>query len=156
MKEASRPDRADSVRTIQVLLTIVAFEFFGPIVRDYSPSHALNPEWVGHARLHLVWLLAFMFFSGVANLWLIWWRRPFEVRNLWLSALWQSCNLGGFWVAYALVDEYGGVVTVPGEHVHIFGWDENVFVFMILSLIMAVTLVLLARGGRDVPVHATR
>jgi hypothetical protein len=85
--------------------------------------------------LHLVWLLGFMFFSGVVNLWLIWGRRPVEARNLWIAAAWQSCNLGGFWVAYALVDAYGGVVTVPGEHVHILGWDENVFVFMILSII---------------------
>ena len=32
-------------------------------------------KWVGHARVHLVWLLGFMFFSGVANVYLIWFRR---------------------------------------------------------------------------------
>jgi hypothetical protein len=143
-------------RIVQVLLTIVALEFFGPIVRDSGPSHVLNPTWVGHARVHLVWLLGFLFFSGLANLWLIWWRRPFETRNLRLSALWQCCNLGGFWVAYALVDVYGGLITVPGDHVHVFGWDENVFVFMILSIVMAAALGLLALGGRGTPAHATR
>lgn len=147
------PDR--SVRTVQILLTIVAFEFFGPIVRDYGPSHAMNPDWPGHARLHLVWLLGFMGFSGVANLWLVWGRRPFDVRNLRLSALWQCCNLGGFWVSYALAGAYGGVITVPGEHVHVLGWDENVLVFTILTLVMAVALGLLARGGLRVPAHAT-
>lgn len=141
------------VRTVQVLLTIVAFEFFGPIVRDYGPSHALNPTWVGHARLHLVWLLGFMFFSGLANLWLIWWRRPFDVRNLWLSAAWQGCNLGGFWVAVALADAYGGVVTLPETHVHLFGWDENVVVFTILSAIMVVACALLARVGLPRAAH---
>jgi hypothetical protein len=136
------------VRTVQVLLTITAFEFFGPVVRDYSPSHALNPAWVGHARLHLVWLLGFMLFSGVVNLWLIWGRRPVERRDLRLSAAWQCCNLGGFWVSYALADAYGGLVTVPGEHIDVLGWDENVFVFMILSIVMAAALALLALGGR--------
>ena len=76
--------------------------------------------------LHLVWLLGFMLLSGLANLYLVWFRRPFDVRNLWLSAGWQCCNLGGFWIAVLLAPVYGGLVTVPGEHVHIFGWDENV------------------------------
>ena len=140
------------IRTVQVLLTIVAFEFFGPIVRDYGPSHAFNPDWVGHARLHLVWLLGFMFFSGLANLWLVWLRRPFDVRNLWLSVLWQSCNLGGFWVSCALAGAYGGAITMPDTHVHVFGWDENVFVFTILTAMMIAASALLARVGS----HAAR
>jgi hypothetical protein len=138
-------DNARAVRRVQILLTIVALEFFGPIVRDFSPSHALNPAWTGHARVHLVWLLGFMLLSGVANLYLVWWRRPFDVGNLWLSVGWQCCNLGGFWIAYALVDVYGGLITVPCEHVHIFGWDENVFAFAVLSSVMAVAVALLRR-----------
>jgi len=135
-----------SIRAVQILLTIVALEFFGPIVRDYGPSHVFNPTWVGHARLHLVWLLGFMFFSGLANLWLVWFRRPFDVQNLWLSIVWQSCNLGGFWVACSLVDSYGGLITLPETHVHILGWDENVFVFTVLSAMMVAAATLLARA----------
>jgi hypothetical protein len=114
-------ERDRAVRTVQILLTIVALEFFGPIVRDFSPSHAFNPQWAGHARVHLVWLLGFMLLSGVANLYLIWWRRPFEIRNLWLSVAWQCCNLGGFWIAYLLVE------------------------FTVLSLVLAVAVALLRR-----------
>ena len=145
--------RAKPIAIAQILLTVTALEFFGPIIRDFSPSHAMNPDWVGHARVHLVWLLGFMFFSGLANLYLVWWRRPFDIGNLWLSAAWQCCNLGGFWVAYALLPLYGGLITVPGVHVHIFGWDENVFVFMVLSLVMVGTLALLAGAGRREDVH---
>jgi hypothetical protein len=124
------------VRTAQVLLTLTAFEFFGPIVRDINATHALNPEWVGHARLHLIWLLAFMGLSGVVNLYLIWFRRPFDVRNLWLSVAWQACNLGGFWISVVLAPAYGGAVTIPDTHVYIFGFDENVVVFTILSVLL--------------------
>lgn len=143
--------RSGRIRAVQILLTVTAFEFFGPIVRDYSPSHAFNPDWVGHARLHLVWALAFMGLSGLANLWLVWWRSPFAVGNLWLSVLWQCCNLGGFWVSYALVDAYGGVVTMPDTHVHVFGIDENVFAFSVLSIVLAVAVMLLAgvSGAED-------
>jgi hypothetical protein len=150
------PQRPGRVLAVQILLTVTAFEFFGPIVRDYSASHAFNPDWVGHARLHLVWALAFMGLSGLANLWLVWWRRPFSVGNLWLSVLWQSCNLGGFWVSYALVDAYGGVVTMPDTHVHVFGVDENVFVFAVLSVVMIVAVALLARVPPSAGGHAAR
>lgn len=124
-------------RVIQIALTLTALEFFGPILRDFSPTHAMNESWVGHARVHLVWLLGFMGFSGVANLYFIWWRRPFDMQNLRLSALWQSCNLGGFWVAYLLLPIYGGSMTIPGVHTHVFGIDENVFAFAVLSIAMA-------------------
>jgi len=144
------------LRTARVLLTITALEFFGPIVRDSGSSHVLNPAWVGHARVHLVWLLGFMFLSGMANLWLIWVRRPLERRTLWLSVAWQSCNLGGFWIAYALVDAYEGLITVPGEHVHVLGWDENVLVFAVLSVVMAGAVALLALDAREEGRHATR
>jgi hypothetical protein len=124
------------IRALQVALSVTALEFFGPILRDFGASHAQNPSWVGHARVHLVWLLGFMFLSGLANLYLIWGRRPFELGNLRLSALWQSCNLGGFWLAYWLAPVYEGAITVPGIHTQVFGIDENVFVFSVLSVLM--------------------
>ena len=124
------------IRLAQILLTLTALEFFGPILRDINATHALNPSWVGHARLHLIWLLGFMGLSGAVNLYLIWLRRPFEVRNLWLSAAWQACNLGGFWLAVVLAPAYGGAVTMPETHVYIFGLDENVVAFAILSALL--------------------
>jgi hypothetical protein len=148
--------RSLAVRIVRVLLTVTAFEFFGPIARDLNATHALNPSWVGHARLHLVWLLGFMFLSGLVNVYLVWFRRPFDVRNLWLSAAWQCCNLGGFWIAALMAPRYGGVITIPGEHVHILGWDENVFVFGVLSMLMASAVVLLRFGGATGGAHATR
>lgn len=147
-------NRPRAVTVVQTLLTLTGFEFFGPIVRDFNATHVLHPAWVGHARLHLVWLLGFMLLSGIANLYLVWFRRPFDVRNLWLSAGWQCCNLGGFWIAALLAPAYGGLVTVPGEHVHIFGWDENVLVFAVLSAMMATALGILRFGVEREAPHA--
>jgi len=137
---------ASKILAVKIALTLTALEFFGPILRDFHPSHALNPDWVGHARVHLVWLLGFMGLSGLANLYLVWLRRPFEVRNLWLSAAWQSCNLGGFWIAYLLLPVYDGQITVPGIHTEILGFDENVFVFSVLSVVMLGVLATLRFG----------
>jgi hypothetical protein len=132
---------------VRILLTVVALEFFGPVFRDFSASHAFNPAWVGHARVHLVWLLGFMAFSGVANVYLIWFRRPEDPRDLWLSVAWQSCNLGGFWLAYLLAPVYQGEMTMPGFHVHILGIDENVFAFSVLSVLLVIAAALLARAS---------
>lgn len=137
MSNSDKTTGSGNTLLVQILLTVCALEFFGPIVRDYGPSHAFNPDWDGHARVHLVWLLGFMGLSGLANLYLIWVRKIGErIDNLRLSAAWQTCNLGGFWVAYFLEDHYHGAITVPGVHVHIFGYDENVVVFALLSAVM--------------------
>jgi len=138
----------------KVLLTITAFEFFGPILRDSGSSHVLNPSWPGHARVHLVWLLGFMFFSGLMNLYLLWLRRPRDVRDVWLSVAWQACNLGGFWVAYVLAPLYDGKITMPDTHVHVFGIDENVFVFAILSIVLSAAVALLLRATPPRARHA--
>jgi hypothetical protein len=135
----------DRYFTVRILLTIVAFEFFGPSVRDFNATHAFNPEWVGHARFHLIWQLAFMAFSGVANLYLIWSRRPGDLRQLWLSVWWQGFNIGAFWVACLLVPVYGGAITLPDTHFYIFGIDENVVVFAVLSAVLLAAAVKLRR-----------
>ena len=144
-------DRDTAYRTVQILLTITAFEFFGPIVRDFNASHAWNPAWDPHARLHLVWQLATMGMSGLANLYLIWLRQPRDVGNLWLSVVWQATTIGGFWAACMLTPVYGGRITMPNIHMYIFGIDENLVVFTILSIVLAAAVVLLARMPRLTP-----
>ncbi len=141
-------NRDKAYRAVQILLTITAFEFFGPIVRDFNASHAWNPDWDPHARFHLVWQLATMGMSGVANVWLIWFRRPFDVSNLWLSVFWQITTIGGFWVSCLLMPVYAGRVTMPNVHMYIFGIDENIVVFTILGAFLIGAIALLARTPR--------
>jgi hypothetical protein len=145
---------ARALAAAKVLLTITAIEFFGPILRDSGAGHLFNPSWPGHARVHLVWLLGFMFFSGVMNLYLLWLRRPRDVRDVWLSVAWQACNLGGFWVAYVLAPLYDGKITMPDTHVHILGIDENVFAFAILSIVLAAAVAMLLRATPPRARHA--
>ena len=137
---------------LRIALTITALEFFGPAVRDTGASHLLHPDWVGHARIHLAWLLGFMVLSGLANLYFIWGRRP-VMESLRLSALWQSCNLGGFWIAVFFDPFYDGEITVPGVHTHIFGYDENVFAFTVFTVIMGGVWLAL-RGAGEGEAHA--
>jgi len=133
---------------VRVLLTLCAIEFFGPWVRDFSDSHVFNPTWVGHARLHMMWLLGYFLFSGLAVLWLVWGPRPQRLLHLQTACLWLAANFLGFWGAVATTGVYGGLVVVPGIHVFILGIEENVFVFGILSLLFLVAVAVLHRVVR--------
>jgi hypothetical protein len=130
-----------NIRVVQILLSVTALEFFGPAIRDTGHSHLLNTEWVGHARVHLVWLLGFMVCSGVANLYFIWRKKSPKLPDLHLSFIWQGCNLVGFWIAIVLVRSYGGAIVDLRYHMRIFGIDENVFGFSVLTTIYVVAFV---------------
>lgn len=130
-------------RVAQVLLTIGVFEFFGPIVRDTSDTHLLNPSWVGHARFHLAWALVFMGLSGLCNLYLIWFRRPHRLSSLYISWAWQACNIFGFWGAAVLEKAYDGSIIDPEFHFTVLGLNENVFAFVALTVVLVVNLAFL-------------
>ncbi|MEM6263914.1 MAG: hypothetical protein AAGI38_15475 [Bacteroidota bacterium] len=123
-------------RITQILLTIGCLEFFGPMVKDTGVSHLMNEHWVGHARIHLAWLLGFMFFSGLANLYFIWFRKPQTKDNLFIAAVWQAMHIIGFWAAVVLAPFYNGQLVDPHHHIHIMGIEENTFVFGILSIVL--------------------
>ncbi len=127
-------------RTVQILLTLGCFEFFGPIFKDTGTSHLLNPEWVGHARIHLAWLLGFMFFSGLANLYFIWFKKPQTKENLTISVIWQVTHLLGFWFAVIFAPMYSGQLVDHQYHTFIFGIEENAFVFGVLSIILLIAI----------------
>lgn len=121
--------------TVRLLLTVCVMEFFGPWGRDFSESHLFNPDWVGHARLHMMWLLGFFLFSGIGTTYLIWFVRPLRLAHLYAALMWLGANFLGFWLAVALVPVYSGLIIVPGLHVKILGIEENVLVFGVLSIV---------------------
>ena len=140
-----------SFRVAQVLLTLGVFEFFGPILRDASATHLWNPAWVGHARFHLAWALVFMALSGLSNLYLIWGKHSLGTKGLYVAWLWQACNVFGFWGAVALEPRYGGAIVDPEFHVKILGLNENLFVFVVLGVLLAGTLVYMKTRVEPLP-----
>ena len=131
--------------TTQVLLTIGALEFFGPILRDTNASHLLNPEWVGHARFHLMWCLALWLCLGVFNLQLIWRRRPFDPSNLYLALWLQGFNVLAFWGAAALWPLYTAQVFDSKIHVGVLNVNENIIAFSFFSLLWLASFFTLRR-----------
>ena len=132
--------KAKGLTLVRVLMTVCVMEFFGPIGRDFSPSHLFNPDWVGHARLHMMWLLGFFLFSGIGTTYLIWFARPLRLAHLYAAFMWLGANFLGFWLAVAMSPIYEGLIVVPEHHMHIVGIEENVFAFGVFSLIYLTAL----------------
>ncbi len=135
--------RVKGLTLVRVLMTVCVMEFFGPWGRDYSESHLFHPDWVGHARLHMMWLLGFFLFSGLGTVYLIWFARPVRLIHLYTAFMWLGANFLGFWLAIVMVPAYDGLIVVPGTHYDIMGVDENVFGFSILSMIYLTALAVL-------------
>lgn len=139
------PEQLQKMRIARVVLTLIAVVLFmGPLIRDSNPSHLTNVTWPGHARLHFMWAISFMFFSGIANLYYLWIGRPLELATLYLCGTWQACSLlGGFWFAVVTADLYGGTIRDPQYHAMILGINENVFIFGTLALMLVGVLLFL-------------
>ena len=148
-------DDTNGLRTIRILLTTMALEYFGPAIRDSGTSHALNPDWVGHARLHVVWFIVLLVLSGALNLYLVWGPKSSR-RDLVLALLMQGCVFAGFVIAATTASLYGGVITLPATHTKVLGVDENVLFFSVMSVVWVSAAVLLGRAHRtDEPAQPT-
>lgn len=153
MERKTPVNRFDGVRA---LLTVGSFEFFGPALRDMGPSHATNPDWVGHARLHMVWTIVLMVALGILDLALVFRGRGTsrEEGNLRLAGALQLANLAAFWTAWLTAPLYGGAIVIE-QHSQVLGINENTLVFILLSGVFGVSASLfVSRSRKDAAVLA--
>lgn len=128
-----------------VTLGIVFYAVVVPIF-ELNDSHVFNPGWEAHARLHEVWQLATNCAIGAFSFWLVWFR-----SNLRLSSLLTFFVTGGFLLAYALRDSYGGsMVLSDGSEKLILGINLGLFAYT-----LAIILALLALYPQRSPSSAT-
>jgi hypothetical protein len=95
-----------------ITISIILYGFVPPFV-DFNKTHATNPNWVGHARFHVVWQVFITFCIALIALYLLWFS---EIENdlrknlvLWLSL----SVLGSFFLNIALKNLYGGTLADP-------------------------------------------
>jgi hypothetical protein len=130
--------------TARLLVTfgILLYAFAVPVL-EVNATHLLNPYWVAHARLHEAWQLATNTSIGLLSLWLAWRRN--EIR---IPAFLTFTVAGGFLVAYALRDAYGGSMRhTDGSELTALGFNVGVIGFGVAVALAAIALVL-ARNSR--------
>jgi len=138
------------LKVARILVTIPAvFLVVGPPVADLNESHLLNPQWIGHARLHTAWLISTNALVCLVALLILWRRKASPiVDSVRLGAGLVACVLGGFFVATATQSLYGGSLSDPGVAVGIAGFDANLVVFSLLLGMVGVAALLVRRAAR--------
>ena len=136
-------------RTLQLALKIgvsalTAFYGFVPAFADLNETHLFNPLWSAHARFHGAWFLAFTAGVALISLYLIW-RRDDVLVPIFIGLVFAV----GFWIATVFGPAYGGALVDPNGHVQtIAGFEANMFLFSIVSMLLIAALGLAAWIGR--------
>ena len=123
---------------------IAIFYGFVPAFADLNETHLFNPLWSEHARFHGAWFLAFAAGVALISLYLIW-RRDDVLVPIFIGLVFAV----GFWIATVFGPAYGGALVDPNGHVQtIAGFEANMFLFSIVSMLLIAALGLAAWIGR--------
>lgn len=103
---------------------------------EINDTHVFNPDWTPHVRIHEVWQLITNSALGVLCLWIMWAR-----QQVILAAGLSMLVIGGFLIAFALQDSYGGSMkyldgsekTVLGINIGLFGFGIA-FALLLISI----------------------
>ena len=95
---------------ILMTVAILQFTIIPPIV-DLNRSHAANPDWLPHARFHVVVQVLTTSGFGLACLWLLWSERAEQELAVCIATMLASVALGSFFLGALTVRSYGGAVN---------------------------------------------
>ena len=133
-------------------LMIVAALVYGPLpsaIDIFDPYHLTSPEWNGHARLHLLWLISICGYTGLTAAWLAFKATPERPEPLRTATLLGALIVGGFYTAGL----FGGLVDAsygPPSHYFFGGRVGGPLIhFTIAGLLLGSGILLTRRGLRD-------
>lgn len=109
-----------------------------PPIIDFSTSHVLNPNWIGHARFHMVWLLILKMFLSFFCLVLIIKKIPNEIVGLRIAGLISLSVYISFFISTISMNLYGGTLSDDNGIAPMFGINTNVLVFIPLTILLLI------------------
>ena len=120
-----------SIVTFSILLYAIVVPFM-----EINATHVFNPNWTPHVRIHEVWQLITNSCIGLFCLWLVWVKKETRV-----SAILSLLITGGFLLAFALKDSYGGSMKyLDGSEKQLLGINNGVLGFGIAFALVLYTL----------------
>jgi hypothetical protein len=84
------------------------------IVLDLNRTHAAHPQWLGHARFHVVWQTATVAALAILEVMLLSFQGPLESERFYLVAILACTPMVGFFAALVTRHAYGGTLSDPG------------------------------------------
>ena len=141
--------------TARILLAaFCAIQGLATIILDLNRTHAAHPQWLGHARFHVVWQTITTAVLAITEVYLLWSAGPSASMRFYLVVVLACAPMVGFLGALLSRRIYGGTLSDPGGippvRLH-FGGREFVFdmnlVAEIAGVITVAGIVLLHRLG---------
>jgi len=84
------------------------------IALDLNRTHASHPQWLGHARFHVVWQTATVAALSVLEVVVLLAGEPYEARRFFLVLALAGAPVSGFFAALFTRSIYGGTLSDPG------------------------------------------
>lgn len=123
------------MRKFSVTFSVLLYAFAVPFL-EINDTHVFNPDWTPHVRIHEVWQLITNSSIGLLCLWLVWKKNEYKTSTI-LSML----ITGGFLLAYAIQDTYGGSMKyLDGSEKTLLGINIGVLGFGIAFLLLSFSL----------------
>lgn len=116
---------------IAITFGVILYAIAVPIL-EVNATHVFNPDWTPHARIHEVWQLITNSSLGVLCLWLTWTQ-----GKVLLSSLLSLLVTGGFLIAFALQESYGGSMKyLDGSEKTLLGLNVGVLGFGLVVMLL--------------------
>lgn len=123
----------------RLVLTAVTVAYgVGPFVTDMNRTHLFNPQWTGHARLHLMWWACSQLLVALIAVGLIWSAGPDAAGRCRLAWGLGIAMVGGFFVAVALARRFQGTLHDPGTARKLWGVDGNLLACLAMLVLLLV------------------
>ena len=97
-----------------LLAAFCAIQALATVAMDLNRTHAAHPQWLGHARFHVVWQTGTVAALAIVELALLTVRGPLESERFYLAALLACLPMIGFFAALLMRRLYGGSLFDPG------------------------------------------
>ena len=99
----------------RILLTVFCIvQGLATAVLDLNRTHAAHPQWLGHARFHVVWQTGTVVALAAVECVLLWHHGPDEAERFYLATLLACLPIFGFFAALLTRGVYGGALSDPG------------------------------------------
>src|SRR5512146_990795 len=84
------------------------------ILLDLNRTHAAHPQWLGHARFHVVWQTATVAVLAIREVGVLWLPGPYVPERFYLVAILTCAPMAGFFAALVTRRLYSGTLSDPG------------------------------------------
>ncbi|MDC0749643.1 hypothetical protein [Polyangium mundeleinium] len=97
------------------ILSAFTYGLLTALIDVLDPHHLRNPDWPGHARFHLLWLISGGALGALVSIYLFWTATPRSFGRIRTGALLGALHIGGFFVAALFKNAAGAAFDADGR-----------------------------------------